>query len=254
MIAILFQAPKLRPPLWAHRPKTDRNTLSWKWAISAAIVIVGAGIYAMTRIDFSTGLQPAATPVLRVAMVTLGAEVKPMAPGGQEMRSPEPPPKPKASPKKVRSAVKAPLRAPEREPKAAPVPVAPPAPPPSSESAVSPAGAVRPASPPNASAPQNRHPPKTSGGGAGEVRHSVASLVDCNPRYPSRAKHSGVSGEFVVQMTVDPSGTVTEVKIVSGGPRAMFERDIKKSMSRCRFEPTSTGFIAEVPVAFKIED
>jgi TonB family protein len=55
-------------------------------------------------------------------------------------------------------------------------------------------------------------------------------------------------------MTVDPSGTVTDVKIVSGGPRAMFERDIKKSMSRCKFEPSSTGFIAEVPVAFRIED
>jgi periplasmic protein TonB len=150
--------------------------------------------------------------------------------------------------------VKASPQAPELDPKAAPVPVAPPAPPPSAESAVSPPGASLPASPPTGTAPQNRHPPKGPGGGAGEVRHGVASLVDCNPRYPSRAKHSGVSGEFVVQMTVDPSGTVTEVKIVSGGPRAMFEHDIKKSMSRCKFEPTSTGFIAEVPVAFRIED
>jgi protein TonB len=114
--------------------------------------------------------------------------------------------------------------------------------------------AVRPASPPNGTTPQNTHTPKNTGGRAGEVRHGVASLVDCNPRYPSRAKHGGVTGEFMVQMTVDPSGTVTDVKIVSGGPRAMFERDIKKSMSRCKFEPTSTGFIAEVPVAFRIED
>lgn len=254
MIAILFQAPKLRPPLWAHRLETDRNRLSWKWAISAAVVIVGAGLYAMAVIDFSSRSQPAATRVLRVAMITLAPEVDQSAPKEEEARSPQPPPKPKAPPKKVRNLVKAPPRAPEPDPKAASVAAAPPAPAPSSESAMSPPGAIRPASPLNDTAPQNRHPPKNPGGGAGEVRHGVASLVDCSPRYPSRAKHSGVSGEFVVQMTVDPSGTVTEVKIVSGGPRAMFERDIKKSMSRCKFEPTSTGFIAEVPVAFRIED
>ena len=64
----------------------------------------------------------------------------------------------------------------------------------------------------------------------------------------------GIGGEFVVHMTVDPSGAVTDVKIVSGSPRGIFERDIKRSMGKCKFEPTSTGFIAEAPIVFRMEN
>jgi len=248
----LFDAPKQRSPLWAHPEAVDRNILSWTRAFAAALLIVVGAVYAIATVDFSVRSKPMEKQPLSVRIVALAPEPKQEAPKKEEPKPPEPKPTPKASPKKIQKVVTAPPKVPPRMPEpeskplpeAAPIAMAPPVPGPSTDRAASIPSTVAPLS----------SPAKNPNGGTNEIRQGVASLVACKPEYPSRAREKGIGGEFVVHMAVDPSGTVTDVKIVSGNPRGIFERDIKRSMSRCKFEPTSTGFIAEAPVVFRLED
>jgi TonB family protein len=173
-------------------------------------------------------------------------ELHPPRPVAQQ---PKPLPRPRQRSKEVaRNA--APPAAPKPRPEAEEPPAAsPPAPQPAAGQPPAAASEQREASISGSAA--QPLPPAASNGG-NEIRRDIASLISCHPDYPRKAMQHSITGEFVVHMRIAPSGAVVDVKIISGGPREVFERDIKRSLSKCRFSPTQAGFIAEVPLIFRL--
>lgn len=57
------------------------------------------------------------------------------------------------------------------------------------------------------------------------------------PAYPDAALNAGTAGEVVVSFTINTDGSVSNVAVVSARPRGVFERNVRSSVSRWRFQP-----------------
>lgn len=84
------------------------------------------------------------------------------------------------------------------------------------------------------------------------------ALSRMSPIYPTSMKAAGVSGTVTVMFTVDTSGRVAEVSIVSSS-RPEFEEPAMRAVSHWRFEPGKrhgrpTAFRMTIPLNFVLEN
>ncbi len=86
---------------------------------------------------------------------------------------------------------------------------------------------------------------------------AMAPLVRIQPQYPQRAAMAGIEGEVVVEFTVTPKGTVSDVTIVSAQPPGYFEREAKRAILRWKFKPRiidgkPEAFLTQQKLVFKL--
>ena len=92
------------------------------------------------------------------------------------------------------------------------------------------------APPPPAPAPVTAAPPPPPP----PVVRTASPLVPVfapQPAYPDAALNAGTAGEVVVSFTINTDGSVSNVAVVSARPRGVFERNVRASVSRWRFQP-----------------
>jgi protein TonB len=87
------------------------------------------------------------------------------------------------------------------------------------------------------------------------VPHALSRI---SPIYPASMKAAGVSGTVTVMFTVDTSGRVAEVSVVSAS-RPEFEEPAMRAVSHWRFEPGKrhgrpTAFRMTIPLNFVLEN
>lgn len=58
------------------------------------------------------------------------------------------------------------------------------------------------------------------------------------PRYPRRARESGIEGWVKLAIVVSPEGKVTEARVVDSEPKHIFDRAVLEAIKRWRFKPT----------------
>ena len=86
------------------------------------------------------------------------------------------------------------------------------------------------------------------------VRREYKASYRVEPQFPREALRRGVSGRVVAHVVVAPSGSVTEVRIISAAPPRMFDREVIRALSQWRFNPEPVGFIGEYEIVFNLKD
>ena len=86
------------------------------------------------------------------------------------------------------------------------------------------------------------------------VRKEYKASHRVAPQFPREALRSGTSGRVVAHVVVAPSGSVTEVRIVSANPPRLFDREVIRALSQWRFNPEPVGFIGEYEIVFNLKD
>jgi protein TonB len=103
-----------------------------------------------------------------------------------------------------------------------------------------------PAPPPVARAPEPAPMPL--------VRKEYKASYRVAPQFPREALRSGTSGRVVAHVVVAPTGSVTEVRIISAQPPRLFDREVIRALSQWRFNPEPVGFIGEYEIVFNLKD
>src|SRR6202000_1665411 len=81
--------------------------------------------------------------------------------------------------------------------------------------------------PPSDSTPGHASSPPVKHASSGEpppVVREAKLIRRVNPDYPSAAKKEGVQGFVDLQVTVSPQGAVTDARVVSSTPPAVFDK------------------------------
>ena len=86
------------------------------------------------------------------------------------------------------------------------------------------------------------------------VRKEYKASYRVAPQFPREALRSGTSGRLVAHVVVAPSGSVTEVRIISASPPRIFDREVIRALSQWRFNPEPVGFIGEYEIVFNLKD
>ena len=103
-------------------------------------------------------------------------------------------------------------------------------------SAPLPAPVVAKAAPPPA--PKDTAPPAPVVRSAPEPASLPRLLRDAAPRYPLAARNRRIEGRVQVAFTIQPDGSVTDVRTVSAQPEGLFEQAALAAAARWQFEPT----------------
>lgn len=115
------------------------------------------------------------------------------------------------------------------------------APPPSAPQPVAPAPAPVQAAPaPVQAAPA---PARSSG--------TPVAISTPQPDYPPEALRAGVTGEIEVQFTVNTDGSVSDVRVVKANPRGAFDRAVRGTVSRWRYQPMDQPATVHRTFSFK---
>ncbi|PHS59215.1 MAG: hypothetical protein COB17_01445 [Sulfurimonas sp.] len=67
----------------------------------------------------------------------------------------------------------------------------------------------------------------------------LTPMVQIKPLYPSRAKRMGLEGYVKVELSVDATGHVTNIKILKSVPKGVFDKSVKKALRRWKFRAKS---------------
>jgi periplasmic protein TonB len=165
----------------------------------------------------------------------------------EEIKLPPPPPPPPPPPKKI------------VEPPKVPPPidtyVPPPDIPPPVTQVAPPITAVTPAPPPQEykiEAPPPvvvQAPPKPA------VRRGIAKISGDDPSYPREAIRAGVQkGRVVARLSIDESGKVTDVNIISSDPRGVFDKVVRAALETWKFRAEGEKYVGEVEINFSLKD
>jgi protein TonB len=85
------------------------------------------------------------------------------------------------------------------------------------------------------------------------VRREYKATYCPRPSFPRQALRSGLSGNVTAHVHVAPTGAVTDVRIIRSTNR-LFDREVIRAMSQCKYAPEAVGFIGEYEINFKLED
>ncbi|MDR0184167.1 energy transducer TonB [Lysobacter arvi] len=77
-------------------------------------------------------------------------------------------------------------------------------------------------------------------------------LRDVAPRYPLAARNRRIEGSVQVAFTIQPDGSVTDVRTVSAQPEGLFEQAALAAAARWQFEPTSRRVSLTRTVTFRL--
>jgi len=165
----------------------------------------------------------------------------------EEVKLPPPPPPPPPPPKKI------------VEPPKVPPPIDTYVPPPDIPPPVTQAAptitAVTPAPPPEQYVIQPPPvvappaPPKPA------VRRGIVRVSGDDPSYPREAIRAGVQkGRVVARLSIDESGKVTDVNIVSSEPRGVFDKVVRAALEGWKFRAEGEKYVGEVEINFTLKD
>ncbi|MEO7743788.1 MAG: energy transducer TonB [Usitatibacter sp.] len=85
------------------------------------------------------------------------------------------------------------------------------------------------------------------------VRREYKASYRVEPVFPRQAQRDGISGTVVARVHVAPSGSVTQVQIMSSTNR-IFDREVIRALSQWKFNPEPVGFIGEYEIVFNLKD
>jgi protein TonB len=85
------------------------------------------------------------------------------------------------------------------------------------------------------------------------VRKEYKATSCPKPSFPRQAITQGLSGTVTAWVHVAPSGGVTNVEIRSSSNR-IFDREVVRALSQCRYPPEPVGFIGEYEIVFNLQD
>lgn len=86
------------------------------------------------------------------------------------------------------------------------------------------------------------------------VRREFKAAYRVDPVFPRKAQREGISGRVIAHVVVQPSGAVTEVRIISSSPPRVFDREVIRALSQWKFNPEPVGFIGEYEIVFNLKD
>lgn len=66
-------------------------------------------------------------------------------------------------------------------------------------------------------------------------------IVQVEPVYPRRAQQRGIEGHVVMQLTVTPNGTVTDVVVIESEPKGVFEKAAVDAALKNKYKPRIVG-------------
>ncbi len=62
-------------------------------------------------------------------------------------------------------------------------------------------------------------------------------IVRIEPRYPADAARRRLEGYVVMSFTIDEAGGVTDIRVLEGQPRRVFDREAMSALSRWKYRP-----------------
>ena len=86
------------------------------------------------------------------------------------------------------------------------------------------------------------------------VRREYKAAYRVDPVFPRQAQREGISGRVIAHVVVQPSGAVSEVRIISAVPPRVFDREVIRALSQWKFNPEPVGFIGEYEIVFNLKD
>lgn len=89
--------------------------------------------------------------------------------------------------------------------------------------------------------------------GAGNTTSTRFRILHRRVNYPTRARSLGVEGQVRVKYDVTASGTVTNIQILAENPPDVFSSDLRRDISRWRYDTTGEIKNQVVTVVFKID-
>ncbi|MEO5692695.1 MAG: energy transducer TonB [Usitatibacter sp.] len=108
--------------------------------------------------------------------------------------------------------------------------------------------------PPPPGPPPVYRPPAPVAPPASVVRREFKAAYRVDPVFPRQAQREGISGRVIAHVVVQPSGAVTEVRIISASPPRVFDREVIRALSQWKFNPEPVGFIGEYEIVFNLKD
>ena len=230
---------RLQGALWASHHPVKQGRMSMKIAIGAALLVELLLVVGLSRMSFHTEPPPAR----------------------KEMRVEIPPPPPPPVVKKI-------------EPPAPPKPIdtTPPKPkpptdkPPPAKPAAAPKEAVIPAAanpsadaPAIATAPSTATGPATAATGAPPAPAPLHGVVDgrghctpVQPAIPRKALTDGISADVIAHLSINPDGSVGDVKIVRvTPPTSVFNEAVIAAGKAYKCEANAEPYVGEVDFSFK---
>lgn len=85
------------------------------------------------------------------------------------------------------------------------------------------------------------------------VRKEYKATSCPKPTFPRQAIQRGLNGTVTAWVHVAPNGSVTNVEI-RNTTNQMFDREVVRALSQCRYPPEQVGFIGEYEIVFKLTD
>ncbi len=85
------------------------------------------------------------------------------------------------------------------------------------------------------------------------VRREYKATSCPKPTFPREAIRQGITGNVTAWVHVAPNGSVTNVEIRSSSNR-VFDREVIRAMSQCRYAAEPIGFIGEYEIVFNLQD
>jgi protein TonB len=104
-----------------------------------------------------------------------------------------------------------------------------------------------PPGPPPVIQPQVVAPPQPA------IRKNYKAISCPEPAYPRQLLQSGTPGQVNAWVHVTPQGGVSSVEIKSSTNR-LFDREVIRAFSQCKFAAEGTGFIADYDIVFNLKD
>jgi len=70
----------------------------------------------------------------------------------------------------------------------------------------------------------------------------ITPILRVDPIYPDHAVAEGLSGTVVLKYDITPTGSTSNISIVSDTPKGIFNREAKKSLAKWQYSPSVQGY------------
>lgn len=237
----------------------------WSTALSVALhgaVVVGLLYVSVTHISEpqAQGIEQAIS-VTMVAPAALAAP-EPVAPPPEPVVEPEPEPEPEVQPEPEPEPVPVPepevvINKPKPKPKPEPKPK--PKPKPEKKAVERPKPAAKPvesnpfATQTAKSAVPAASTPTAAAPSTSQANSGPTFISRGHPEYPPRALALRLEGKVKVKFDVDADGRVGNIQILSAQPANVFEREVRRAMTKWRYKSGSPGTGLTVDIIFRTD-
>lgn len=67
--------------------------------------------------------------------------------------------------------------------------------------------------------------------------NGAVAIVRVQPQYPAKAARNGIEGWVSLSFSIDPTGRVTNIKVVDSHPNRIFDQAAKRAMKKWKYKP-----------------